>query len=274
MNQTDKVNNRNFNFDNHKSLPNLGNIPSNWEYRKLFQQNLPKKQTINEILNSLPPNILKNVLSLMEQVNLEAGEYLYQPEDVINYFYFPETAIVSDFQILEDGKTLEVAMIGREGVAGITSIFNTHLSPNWLQVSIPGKALRIESKVFRQEFSSNQHLQLLLHEYVNLYIAQISQKVICNSHHSVEERLCCWLLMISDRCGRNTLALTQEQIAGFLGVHRPSITLITQSLRKKGIIDYLRGKILILDKRKLESASCDCYLTTQIKRNSFYNCHL
>jgi CRP-like cAMP-binding protein len=265
MNQGYKLHSGNANFEQHQIIPTI-TTTNQWAYPKLkpFPQVLPVKQTENEILKGLTPAILKELSPLLEEVTLKTGDYLYQPEEVINYLYFPETAIVSDFQILEDGKTLEVAMIGREGVAGVASIFNSHSSPNWLQVSIPGKAVRVDAKIFRQQFAKYPALQKALYDYVNQYIAQISQKVICNSHHSVEERLCCWLLMISDRCGRTNLPLTQEQIAGFLGVHRPSVTLITQSLREKGIIDYLRGKIFIMDKVKLEFTACDCYSTTKI----------
>jgi CRP-like cAMP-binding protein len=173
--------------------------------------------------------------------------------------YFPETAIVSEFQMLPDGKTIEVAMTGREGVIGISTIFSSHLSPNWLQVSVSGKALRIDAEIFRREFYSRKSLQNSLFGYLDSYIAQISQKVICSSYHTVEERFCCWLLMLSDRCGKRSLPLTQEQIAGFLGVHRPSITLITKSLREKRLIDCRRGKIRIRDREKLEFSSCDCY---------------
>jgi CRP-like cAMP-binding protein len=266
MNQAYKLQSGNIGFEQHQIIPNISTTATNqWAYGKVKPfPVLPAKQTENEILKDLPSSVYKDIAPFIEEVYLQTGEYLYQPEDVINYLYFPETAIVSDFQILEDGKTLEVAMIGREGVAGVSSLFNSNSSPNWLQVSIPGKAVRIDAKSFRYESNKYPILQKALFSYVNQYIAQISQKVICNSHHSVEERLCCWLLMISDRCGRNNLPLTQEQIAGFLGVHRPSITLITQSLREKGIIDYLRGKIFILDKVKLEFTACDCYSSTKI----------
>ena len=266
MNQPYKIQNGNSNYENHPIIQNLTNTVNYWTSgkTKTFQAGLPKKQIRNEILKSLSVTTVEEIFPFIEQVHLNPGEYIYQPDDIINYLYFPETAIISDFQILEDGKTLEVAMIGREGIAGINSVFNSHSSPNWLQVSISGKALRIDSTIFRREFNNCEVLQNLFFDYINMYIAQISQKVICNNHHSVEERLCCWLLMISDRCELNKLPLTQEQIAGFLGVHRPSITLITQSLREKGIIDYVRGKISILDKEKLEVLSCDCYSTTKI----------
>jgi CRP-like cAMP-binding protein len=195
----------------------------------------------------------------METVYLASGEYIFQPDDFVQHIYFPETAVVSEFQILEDGKTNEVIMTGNEGAIGINSIFYAHPSPNWTQVLISGKALRMDAEICRREMNSLPNFRAGFYEYLNKYIAQITQRVICNNHHSVEERLCCWLLMIHDRCGSDTLSLTQEQIAHFLGVHRPSITLITQSLREKAIIDYVRGKIFILDRYKLEYASCSCY---------------
>lgn len=267
MNQAYKVKNGISKGENRPIISTLRKNTNYWTLGKtrVFQLNVSEQQIQNEILKSLSVvSLLKEIFPFMEEVYLNSNEYLYQPNDRINYLYFPETAIISDFQILEDGKTLEIAMIGKEGIAGINSIFNSHLSTNWLQASISGKAFRIDSQSFRQGFNNCQILQNLFFDYINLYIEQISQKVICNSHHSVEERLCCWLLMILDRCGQDNLSLTQEQIAGFLGVHRPSITLITQSLREKGVIDYLRGKISILDKEKLKRLSCDCYLTTRI----------
>ncbi|MBX7174575.1 MAG: Crp/Fnr family transcriptional regulator [Pyrinomonadaceae bacterium] len=266
MNQGYKLQNTNLEFNSSVILPNIPINSNNWGYSKSrpYSQISYNKRIENEILNNLPENVFREIFPFLEEVYLKTGECIYQPEDVINYLYFPETAIISDFQILEDGKTLEVAMIGKEGIVGINSVFNSHSSINWLQVSIFGKAWRIDAKTFHNQFVQNGVLQEVVFDYINSYIAQISQKVICNSHHSVEERLCCWLLMISDRCGQTNLPLTQEQIAGFLGVHRPSVTLITQSLREKGIINYLRGKISILDKAKLEFSACDCYSNTKI----------
>lgn len=246
----------------HEISSNLSNrIKTNAKPFRAFANEI---QIQNRILKSLPANLLKELLFQMDLIDIDRSEYLYQPEDIIDYLYFPETAIISDFHILEDGKTMEAAMIGREGMVGISSIFNPHASASWIQTSISGTAWRIDTKTFRQKFHNSESLQRLIFEYVNLYVAQISQKVVCNSHHSVEERLCCWLLMISDRCGLSTLPLTQEQIAGFLGVHRPSVTLITQSLRVSGVIAYLRGKISILDKVKLEFSSCDCYSAMKV----------
>lgn len=266
MNQRIKLQSNYNNYNNHSIFQNLhtGSAKLSYGKTKSYQTSLSKQHVRNDILRVLPENVFEDLLAQMDLVYFEAGEYLYQPEDPINYFYFPETAIISDFQILHDGKTMEVAMTGREGMVGVSSVFTPHASLNWIQTSIPGKVWRIDAQTFRQKFNTSDSLQKLTFDYLNFYIAQISQKVICNSHHSVEERLCCWLLMVSDRCGLNSLPLTQEQIAGFLGVHRPSVTLITQSLRDSGIINYLRGKISILDKVRLEFTSCDCYSNTKV----------
>ena len=266
MNQRVKIQS---NYNNYVKYPvfqnvTIGSTTLSYGKTRSYQPGLSKQQVRNDILRVLPENVFADLLSQMDLVYFASGEYLYQPEDAIDYFYFPETAIISDFQILHDGKTMEVAMTGREGMVGISSVFTPHSSLNWIQTSIPGNVWRIDSKTFRQKFNTSDSLQKLTFDYLNSYIAQISQKVICNSHHSVEERLCCWLLMISDRCGLNSLPLTQEQIAGFLGVHRPSVTLITQSLRDNGIINYLRGKISIIDKAKLEFTACDCYSSTKV----------
>lgn len=266
MNHKYNVQNQSFNSGNQALFQNLKGISRGWSVNKSKppQSYLYKYQIGNDIINNLPANLLANISSFAELVYLKNNESLYQPDDSIHFLYFPETAVISEFQILEDGRTIEVAMIGREGVIGINSIFNSHSSQNWSQVSVAGKALRVDANIFRQEFSHCEPLQELFFEFVNKYISQISQKVICTSHHSVEERLCCWLLMIQDRCCKDTLLLTQEQIARLLGVHRPSVTLITQLLRQNGIIDYVRGKIFILDRQKLEFSSCSCYLTSKL----------
>lgn len=227
-----------------------------------LQVNLFKDRIRNSVIRNLPAAVLENLLPAIELVQLGGSEYVYQPEDAIHFLYFPETAVVSEFQILEDGKTIETAMIGNEGILGINSIFKAYAAPNWSQVLIPGKAMRIDARVFRREFANSPELQTALFDFINSYISLLSQRVICINHHSVEERLCSWLLMIQDRCSNDVLPLTHEQIARFLGVQRPSVTLIAQSLREQQVINYSRGKIYVTDKIKLQNRSCDCYLTT------------
>ncbi len=261
MNQTYKFQNGNSKSVNQTISKNLKEAFKQQAFTKgnLFQTNGSMKQPKNELLNSLPTSDLQNLLPLLELVRLDKSEYIYQPDDLIHSLYFPETAIVSEYQILENGKTIELSMIGREGIVGASSVFNSNYSRNWSQVLIPGNAYRINSKAFEQETNSNEVIKKVFFNFINLYISQISQRIICNNHHTVEERLCLWLLMINERCDNESLPLTQEQIANFLGTYRPSITVITQTLRQQGLIDSLRGKIIILDKENLKKMSCDCY---------------
>lgn len=236
-----------------------------FEKNDLFQTNIFNQQIKNELLSSLPVSDLQNLYSLMELVQLDKDEYIYQPDNFIHYLYFPETAVISEYQILQNGKTIELSMVGREGIVGASSVLNSNCSRNWSQVLIPGQAYRIDSKAFELETNSKEAVKKIFFNFINLYISQISQKIICNNHHTIEERLCLWLLMINERCDDKNLPLTQEQIANYLGTYRPSITLITQTLRQKGIIDSRRGKIIILDEANLKKMSCDCY--TMIKTN-------
>ena len=265
MNQKYNLENGSFKYENQAVFQDINKISNQWAFGKLkpSQTYLFKEKIKNKILNRLSGRVLEKIFASMESVYLDQNEYIYQPDDFIRYLYFPESAVISEYQILEDGKTIELAMTGSEGMTGISSVFNCHQSPNWTQVSIAGKALRISSEALLGEFKHCSEIQEVLFGYINLYINQISQKVICNGHHSVEERLCCWLLMLQDRCLRDKLMLTQEQIARSLGVHRPSITITTQSLREKKIIDYIRGRIFIVDRQKLEAAACVCYWMTK-----------
>lgn len=265
MNQKYNLENGSSKYKNQTIFQNINKISNQWAFGKVkhSQSYLFKDEIKNKILNGLSRGVLVNIFASLELVYLDQNEYIYKPDDFISYLYFPESAVISEYQILEDGKTIEIMMTGSEGMTGISSIFNSQQSPNWTQVTVGGKALRINSEVLLEEFKHCPEIQVLLFDYVNSYINQISQKVICNGYHSVEEKLCCWLLMLQDRCLRNKLTLTQEQIARSLGVHRPSITITTQSLREKEIIDYRRGKISILDRQKLESSACICYWTTK-----------
>lgn len=220
---------------------------------------LSKNQLANELLGELSVSDAENLLASMHSIYLDKRDFIYQPDDEIEYLYFPESAVISEFQILENGKTIEISMIGREGVAGISSLFGSQPSLNFSEVLIPGTALRISSKCLKQQLKTCCCLQEKIFRFANRYVSQISRRIVCNQHHTMEERICLWLLMIYGRCGRKSLPLTQEQIARFLGVHRPSVTLITQILRDKGIIDYVRGTISITDKQKLINSACSCY---------------
>lgn len=218
-----------------------------------------KKLIANEFLSILFDNDFVQLLHYLEPVTLAAGENIYQADEPIEYIYFPENAVFSQLNILEDGRMCEISMVGKEGVVGFPAMFHSCLPRFWTQISVAGTAFKIKTDTFRREFAYNRTIQVGLFDYANSFISQISQKAICNNYHCVEERFCTWLLMLHDRCGGNRLNLTHEQIAGYLGVNRPSITHITQALREQEIIDYQRGKIFILNRNRLENFACVCY---------------
>ena len=227
---------------------------------KAFLESLNiKKPSSNRLLSSLNAVDFARLRPHLEPVLLALGDSLYQPQDRIRYIYFPESAVVSDLQMLEDGRTIEIAMTGKEGIVGLSSVFNSQTAANWTEVVVAGNALKLNAQIMKQEFGSNNSLQTSLFGYVNSYIEQISQKVICNNYHQLKERFCSWLLMLQKRNGGNRFSLTHEQIARFLGVHRPGISHITLKLREKGIIDYRRGQIIILKHRELENLTCSCF---------------
>jgi len=215
----------------------------------------------NLILKALPAATYALLEPFMKTVTLTKEQFLYQEDGRLDYLYFPVTAVVSEFKILEDGRMVEIAVTGREGAIGLSSMYSaSHLAPNCTQVTQAGTAKRIDASNFEKILRTNNDLRECLSRFVDHYIRQISQKAICNMYHSVKERLCTWLLMVQDRCDRPTLNLTHEQIARTLGVYRPSITCIAQELRENGLIDYSRGGISIKDRDSVEDAACTCYM--------------
>ncbi len=212
----------------------------------------------NFLFNKLGTDRLKRLRQFVKRVTLAKDQYLYQQDDQIHYIYFPETAVVSEFQILEDGRTIEVATIGSEGAAGIASAFNACNAANCTQVCVAGAALVIGREIFEREVKGDPRMQAVLHNYINGQIKQLSQRVVCNSFHSVEQRFCSWLLTLHRRSRRERFNLTHEHVARVLGVHRPSITCIAQELRDKKLIDYGRARLEICNKLGLERLACGC----------------
>lgn len=215
--------------------------------------------TNNLLLRSLPAHLLDVLRPSLRSVFLAKEQYLFQQDDALDYVYFPESAVISEFHMLEDGRVVEVSISGREGAIGISTLFCSTRVPNYVQVSQAGTALRIESCILKKLTKLHPEVGFILAPYLDKYIRQISQKAVCNMYHSVEERFCTWLLMLQDRCEKRTLKLTHEQIARTLGVYRPSVTCIAIDMKKKKMIDYSRGGILIRDRARLEQTACDCY---------------
>jgi CRP-like cAMP-binding protein len=218
-----------------------------------------RKLTSNRLLSSLNAADFSRLQPYLEPVSLSLGESLYQPQDRIRYIYFPESAVISNLQMLEDGRTVEIAMTGREGVTGLSSIFNSQPANDWTEVSVAGDALRLNAQILKQEFYCYGTLQSSLFNYLSSYIEQISQRVICNNYHLIEKRFCSWLSMLQSRHNKNKFFLTHEQIARYLGVQRPLISNLARKLRDRKIIDYRRGRITILNYGELEKLTCSCF---------------
>src|ERR1043165_982590 len=215
----------------------------------------------NKLLTALPAEDFARLLPHLEPVSLSGGEDLYGFGEAIQDVYFPEAAVISHLYILADGSTTEAAMIGREGMTGLSFIFAAPVPAHWTQVVIPGTALRVSAEVIREEFARGGAMQRLLLAYAAARIEQVSQRAICNGRHTIEERLCSWLLMLQDRACDDQWRLTQEQIARHLGTRRSGITEAAILLRDRQVINYSRGQIRITDRPALEMAACECYRT-------------
>lgn len=218
----------------------------------------------NRLLGNMPPETVARLARDLEPVSLSAGENLHKPGERVRYIYFPERAVVSHLYMLADGNTSEVAMVGGDGIVGLSAVFSSDSPQFWTEVTVPGEAFRIKTEILREEFAADEFLRKLILDYAAAQISQISQRTVCNTHHVAEARLCSWLLMLHDRVKSSRLSLTQDKIARYLGVNRPSITHIAQLLREKGLIAYTRGFISILDRPSLEKAACECYESNNV----------
>ncbi|MEO5859041.1 MAG: Crp/Fnr family transcriptional regulator [Pyrinomonadaceae bacterium] len=190
---------------------------------------------------------------------MEREQFILQQDDELEFLYFPETAVLSELHMLDDGRMVEVAIVGRNGSIGLASLYERNRISNCVQVTQAGSLLRMESCLLRKEGRNDPEMPGLLHSSLAAYIRQISLRAVCNMYHSVEERLCTWLLLVRDLGGQSRLHLTHEQIARALGVYRPSVTSIALGMRKRKLIDYSRGGISITDRAGLEATACDCY---------------
>ena len=213
----------------------------------------------NKLLAAMPKEDFERLLPHFEPVALAAGEDLYQFERGIHFAYFPESAVVSQLHVLADGNTTEAAMIGSEGLVGLSGLFNARQPNYWTRVLVAGSALKIRMDILLQEFGRGGALQRALLAYAGLRLAQLSQRAVCAGRHKLEERLCCWLLMLHDRAGEDRLQLTHDLIASHLGMRRAGITDSAIVLRDAGMISYSRGVVRILDRQGLEAVACECY---------------
>lgn len=192
-------------------------------------------------------------------VSLERNEVLYEQGDTIEYVYFPIDAVVSSLAIMEDGTTMETSMVGPEGLVGISAILGSGISRQWLWTLVSGTAFQLEAKLLDRLFLNNEVALKSLLRFYRSMITQVSQRCVCNTRHTVMERLCCWLLMLHDRVGDENLQLTQEVIASRLGARRAGITVAAGTLQAMHAIEYRRGQLHITDREVLERVVCECY---------------
>ncbi|MDO8595251.1 MAG: Crp/Fnr family transcriptional regulator [Sulfuricaulis sp.] len=214
----------------------------------------------NLVLAALPPKDYQRLLTgLLEPVKLIYGQILYEPGERIRHVYFPTDCLVSLLTAIDKHQTLEVGMVGNEGMVGMPLVLGIGASAVRALVQGSGTAMRMTAARFRAEFKKNIPLQQALFRYTHLLMAQVSQTAACNRFHRAEARLARWLLMTGDRLHSNEFRLTHEFLSHMLGLRRVGVTRAASDLERKKIIDYSRGKIRILDRKGLEAAACTCY---------------
>ena len=214
----------------------------------------------NKLLDRLPQAEYSRLLPLLKPVKLAFKQVLYQVKGPIDFAYFPMGAVTSTLTVMQDGSAIEVATVGNEGLVGHTAAFGGgRTSPNKVIVQIGDGGLRIDAKALFAETERSGMLHDLLDDYQTAFMAQASQSVACNGLHRLEQRCCRWLLMTRDRVDSDDLQLTLEFLAVMLGARRASVTDVLKPLQEAGLVRSHRGRIMILDRPRLEARSCECY---------------
>lgn len=213
----------------------------------------------NYLFHSIPEKEWGSLLPYIEQVTLPLGKVLYEPGVKMDNVYFPSSAIISLLYALENGSTAEIAVVGNEGIVGISIFMGGESTSSRAVVQSAGIGYRIPSRIILNEFNNAGPVMHLLLRYTQALITQMSQTAVCNRHHSLDQQFCRWLLLSLDRLTSNQLKMTQELIANMLGVRREGITEAALKVQKAGFIKYTRGHITILDRTGLENRTCECY---------------
>ena len=216
----------------------------------------------NQLLAALPPDVFERVAPALDVIPLKLKRFLHKPGEPIREVYFPGGGFCSMVTVLDDGSMVEVATVGREGMLGMSAVLNGDPSPSATMVQAETDiCYTMSAKAFRDEMDRRDAFHDLLTRYAQALVGFIMQSTACNAVHSVEQRLARWLLLAHDRVGRSEFPLTQEFVAMMLGTSRPTVTIVAGTLQKAGLITYHRGHVTIIDREKLESASCECYRT-------------
>jgi CRP-like cAMP-binding protein len=213
----------------------------------------------NYLFHCIPDKEWDRLVPYIEQVSLPLGKVLYEPGTKMNHVYFPSSAIVSLLYALENGSAAEIAVVGNEGIVGISIFMGGESTSSRAVVQSAGIGYRIPSRLILNEFNNAGPVMHLLLRYTQALITQMSQTAVCNRHHSLDQQFCRWLLLSLDRLTSNELVMTQELIANMLGVRREGVTEAALRVQKAGFIKYSRGHITILDRKGLEQRTCECY---------------
>jgi CRP-like cAMP-binding protein len=213
----------------------------------------------NRLLKALPDAEWDRWLRHLEPVEMPLGKVLYEPGGRLTHVYFPTTAIVSLLYVMEDGASAEIAVVGQDGLVGISLFMGGESTTNRAVVQSAGQGFRLKANLLMLEFNRAGPVLHLLLRYTQALITQMAQTAVCNRHHSLDQQLCRWLLLSLDRLPSNELIMTQELIANMLGVRREGVTEAAGNLDKAGLIRYRRGHITVLDRDGLEKRTCECY---------------
>jgi CRP-like cAMP-binding protein len=221
----------------------------------------------NHLLNALPGNDYERVAFHLQLIPLKLGDVLYESGARLRYVYFPTTSIISLLYVMEDGASAEIAIVGNEGILGVSLFMGGNTTPSRAIVQSAGHAYRLKGALLKEEFERHGPTMYLLLRYTQALITQMAQTAVCNRHHSVDQQLCRWLLLSLDRLGQSSeLSMTQELIANMLGVRREGVTEAAGKLQKAGLIRYGRGRITVLNRPELEARCCECY---QVAKTEF-----
>lgn len=222
-------------------------------------EGVPHTPHQNHLLDALPAAEFDRLASHLELISMELGDVIYEPGIKLRHVYFPTTAIVSLLYVMEDGASAEIAIVGNEGILGISLFMGGDTTPSRAVVQSAGHGYRLKADLLKAEFGLFGPTMHLLLRYTQALITQMAQTAVCNRHHSIDQQLCRWLLLSLDRLASNELSMTQELIANMLGVRREGVTEAAGELQKDGLIHYVRGKITVLHRPGLEARCCECY---------------
>lgn len=223
----------------------------------------------NRLLDVLETASHERIDRYLEPVKLKLGAVVCDAGGILKHAYFPEGAVLSLLTVLEDGAGIETANIGREGAFGLFAAMYSRVSFNRCIVQMEGGMVRCPIELLQSEFKNSEHVRNLFVSYSETLLSQVQQTVACNALHSTEERMARWLLMMHDRAGGEPLPYTHEFLSHMLGANRKSVTLAAQSLQNAGLISYRRGNIVVLNRRGLEKASCECYAVVRERFDAF-----